>query len=252
MLKIKDRLVAAGIHFGLSAIVAAVAADLVFFVWYPYPYSEISGGRELFFIVVSVDVILGPLLTFAVFDRRKSVNKLRFDFVCIGVVQLAGLAYGLATVFIARPVFMVLEYDRFRVVHALEVPLESLPAAPEGLRQLPVVGPKIVSLRDFKDAREKADMTLAALAGVSLSARPELWQSYSLVREQALREAKPLARLLKQLPEQAPILLKAANRTGLDASSLVYLPMVGRKTFWTVLLNPVSAEPLAYLPVDSF
>ncbi len=34
--------------------------------------------------------------------------------------------------------------------------------------------------------------------------------------------------------------------------ALVYLPMAGRKDFWTVLLDPVTADVLAYLPVDSF
>ena len=44
----KDKLRAAGIHLGLSLLVAALAAALVFGVWYPYPYREISGGRALF------------------------------------------------------------------------------------------------------------------------------------------------------------------------------------------------------------
>ena len=34
--------------------------------------------------------------------------------------------------------------------------------------------------------------------------------------------------------------------------ALVYLPMAGRKDFWTVLLDPVTADVLAYLPLDSF
>ena len=46
-------------------------ALLVFAVWYPYPYREISGGRDLFLLVVAVDVVLGPLITFAVFNRAK-------------------------------------------------------------------------------------------------------------------------------------------------------------------------------------
>jgi hypothetical protein len=66
----KDRLQASAAHFALSLLVAALAAALVFGVWYPYPYREISGGRELFFIIVAVDVVMGPLLTFAVFNRK--------------------------------------------------------------------------------------------------------------------------------------------------------------------------------------
>ena len=56
------RLKASGIHFGISLTIALMAALLVFVVWYPYPYREISGGRELFFIVVTVDVILARII----------------------------------------------------------------------------------------------------------------------------------------------------------------------------------------------
>ncbi|WP_309246762.1 hypothetical protein [Ramlibacter montanisoli] len=126
---------AAGIHLALSAVVAVLAGLLVFALWYPYPYREISGGRELFLLVVAVDVVLGPLLTFAVFNRAKP--ELRRDLAVIVALQLAGLAYGLWTVQLARPVHMVFEYDRFRVVHRVDIPAELEPLAPAGLEVAP-------------------------------------------------------------------------------------------------------------------
>mgnify|MGYP002144062886 CR=1 FL=1 len=38
---------------------AALAAGLVFGLWYPGAYRLMSGGRELFLLVTSVDVVLG-------------------------------------------------------------------------------------------------------------------------------------------------------------------------------------------------
>ncbi len=78
---VKSRLSAAGIHLTLSLAVAALAAWLVFGLWYPYPYREISGGRHLFLIVMAVDVIMGPLRTLAVFNRNKPTAELRRDFI---------------------------------------------------------------------------------------------------------------------------------------------------------------------------
>ena len=63
-----SRIKAASIHFGLSVLLAVLAAFLVFIVWYPYPYRDISGGRDLFLLVVVVDVVMGPLLTLTVFN----------------------------------------------------------------------------------------------------------------------------------------------------------------------------------------
>ena len=42
----KTRLKAAALHLGISLLIAGCAAWLVFGVWYPYPYREISGESE--------------------------------------------------------------------------------------------------------------------------------------------------------------------------------------------------------------
>jgi hypothetical protein len=102
------------VHLGISPCHCGLAAWLVFAVWYPYPYREISGGRELFLMVVTVDVILGPLLTLAVFNMSKNpIKTLRLDLTVIGLFQLAALVYGLWTVFVVRPVHLAFEMDRF-------------------------------------------------------------------------------------------------------------------------------------------
>lgn len=248
----KDRFLASTAHFALSVAVAALAAALVFGVWYPYPYREISGGRELFFIIVAVDVVMGPLLTFAVFNRKKPMKELKRDLAIIVLLQLAALGYGLWTVFISRPVHLVHEYDRFRVVHAVEVDPDLLDKAPPALRSLPLTGPSTIALRDFKDGKEKGDFTFAALGGVQLAARPELWQDYEKGAKQVLAESKAIAQLKTRFAAQVTQIDEAVLSTGRAENALRYVPMVGRKTFWTVLVDGTTAQPLAYLPIDSF
>jgi hypothetical protein len=196
----KGRLKASGIHFVISLVLAILAAVLVFAVWYPYPYREISGGRELFLLVVTVDVIMGPLSTLTVFNTRKPRKELLRDLGIIGLLQLAALAYGLWTVAVARPVHLVFEIDRFRVVHAIDVPPELLNRAPDGLKQLPLTGPTLLSVRAFKDGNESFDATMTALQGLQLGARPDLWQSYEKARPQILARARPLAELKTRFP----------------------------------------------------
>jgi len=252
---LKRRLLAAGVHFGISVTIAAFAAALVFGVWYPYPYREISGGRELFMIVVAVDVVMGPLLTLAVFNVKKATKVLRRDLAVIGLFQLAALAYGLWTVVVVRPVHLVFEIDRFRVIHAIEVPKEELERAPAGLSTLPLTGPTLLSVRDFKDAKERSDMTFEALAGFPLGARPGFWQRYDQDKPQVLARAKPLEELKKRFPAQVGEIdaaLKSALSGNGNTRPIGYIPMVGRKTFWTVLLDTNTAEVIAFVPIDSF
>lgn len=252
---LKSRVRAAGVHFGISVAIAALAAWLVFEIWYPYPYREISGGRELFFIVVTVDVILGPLLTLAVFDIKKSVRTLRLDLSVIGLLQLAALLYGLWTVMVVRPVHLAYEVDRFRVIHALEVPEEELKQAPPEFQRLPLTGPTLLSLRDFKDNKERFDATMTALGGVPLGARPGLWQPYAQAKPQVLAHARPLAELKTRFPARVSEIddaLQLASRGSDVMNTVGYVPMRGRKAFWTALVDNRTAEVIAFVPIDSF
>ncbi|MFM6991357.1 MAG: TfpX/TfpZ family type IV pilin accessory protein [Rhodoferax sp.] len=247
-----DRVKASGIHLGLSLLVASLAATLVFWVWYPYPYREISGGRELFLLVVTVDVILGPLITLSIFNRTKPWPVLRRDLAVVALLQLSALGYGMWTVFVARPVHLVFEYYRLAVVHAVDVPAELLAATPPSIDALPLTGPTLLSVRAFKSPDEQGSMTMQAIGGVSLAARPDLWQAYSAAIPQILKEAKPASQLKTRFPARAAEIDQALAPFGQAAQGMVYLPMVGRKSFWTAFLDPITAEVRAFLPLDSF
>ena len=246
----KDRLRASGIHLCISLTLAFLAGLLVFGVWYPYPYREISGGRELFLILVSVDVILGPLITFSIFSRGKTRKTLQRDLAVVGMLQLAALAYGLWTVFIARPVHLVFETDRFRAVHAVEVPDDLLGKAPPELRTLPMFGPTTLSVRPFKDPNEKVEMVLAEFGGTPLAARADFWQSYAAGKSAVLAAAKPVKELKARMPAQSAAIDQAVVASGRKADELAYVPLFGRKGFWTVFIDPGTAQILAFMPLD--
>ena len=245
------RLKASGIHLIISLGIAALAALLVFFVWYPYPYREISGGRELFLIVVAVDVVMGPLMTLAVFNLNKPRKELRRDLAVIAVLQLAALGYGLWTVAVARPVHLVFEIDRFRVVHAIDIEPVLLKRAAPALQELPLTGPTLLSIREFKDSKESFDATMAALQGLQLGARPDLWQDYEKAKDKITATAKPVAELKKRFPDRASEIDNALKSAPANAP-VGYIPLVGRNTFWTVLINTNTAEVLAFVPLDPF
>ena len=246
------RLKAASIHLAISLVIAVLAALLVFFIWYPYPYREISGGRELFLLVVVVDVVMGPLMTLAVFNLTKPRKELRRDLAVIAVLQLAALGYGLWTVAIARPVHLVFEMDRFRVVHAVDIEPTLLKRAAPVFQELPLTGPTLLSVREFKDSKENFDATMAALQGLQLGARPDLWQSYEKAKPQVLARAKPLAELKARFPANKKEIDNALRQAGNLPIAVGYVPMVSRQTFWTVLIDLNTAEVLAFVPIDSF
>jgi hypothetical protein len=248
----KDRLRAAGIHFGLSVAVAMAAAVLVFVEWYPYPYREISGGRELFAILVSVDVVIGPLITFAIFNRAKPWPELRRDLAVVALLQLGALGYGLYTVSLARPVHLVFEIDRFRVVHGVEVPVDAMDQVPAGIDAMPLFGPTMLAVRPFRDSKERSDYTLVAVQGVALSSQPALWEPYDHARDRVKKAARPVEALKARFPKQAAEIDAVLAKAGRSAANTAWLPLVGRKSFWTAFIDPATADVVAFLPLDSF
>lgn len=247
-----ERLRASGIHLTISLAIALLAALLVFWVWYPYPYREISGGRQLFLLLVTVDVVLGPLITLAIFNRQKTKRELRLDLALVVLLQLAALGYGMWTVAVARPVHLVFEIDRFRVIHALDVPDELLSQQPAGIDALPWTGPTLLGVRPFRSENEKMEATLIALQGVNLGARPDLWQAYDASRSQVLQAARPVEDLKRRFSQRAADIDRALRTAGQEPKGIVYVPLVGRSEFWTAFVDPVTAQVIAYLPLDPY
>ncbi len=248
-----SRIRAATIHLGCSLAVAALAAGLVFTLWYPWPYRIVSGGTELFALLVSVDAVIGPLLTLAVFDRRKQKATLQRDLLVVVMLQFTALGYGLHTTFIARPVALALEGQRFRATTAVEVAEEELPEAPASLRSLSIDGPRTVQTVSPIDGSAKYDVIQAALAGVDLGMRPKFWRVWGAEgQREALTAAKPLSALLARQPSRRAEVDDAIRRSGKSADAMVYLPLVGRRTDWVVLLDARSGQIAGFAPLDGF
>lgn len=249
-LELLRRARAAGLHLGISAAIAALAAALVFGVWYPGPFRLLAGGQNLFFLLTSVDVVLGPLLTFAVFDLTKGWPHLRRDLAVIGVIQLAALGYGLHTVFAVRPVALVFENYRFRVLPANDVRVSELPEAPPEYRTLPLTGPWLLGTRAAKSVSENNDALFMAMKGEDIGQRPSFWQPYQQSTAAALAKSRPLDVLLAHYPGKAAALIASVGDMGIAESKARFLPVVARDD-WSVVID-AAGQPVGYLPVSGF
>lgn len=248
----KLRVRAGSVHLGISLLVVLASAALVFGVWYPYPYREMSGGRSLFILVVVVDVVMGPFITLIIFNTAKSKRELHTDLGIVCALQLAALCYGLWTMHSARPIHLVFEYHRLAVVHASDIEPAMLEQALPELRALPHGGPTLLSLRPFHSSEELYHSTMAAVAGVSQAAQPALWQPWETARDDIVRESRPLQALRARYPSYAADVDLAIDRAGLAVARLRTLPVLDRDKAWTALIDIETAMPVAFLPLDSF
>ncbi|PSJ81221.1 fimb protein [Neisseria iguanae] len=249
--RFKFALKSAGWHLLISLLLAGAAALLVFKLWYPHPYEELTGGLALYQLVVVVDVICGPLLTLVLASPKKSAKERVVDFSLIGTIQLAALLYGLYSVSLARPVVAAFEQDRIMVVTAAEVDHAQLANAPEGLQQLSWFGVKRAGLREPANTEEANQRLNLSLQGVEPSMRPNWWlEDDEKERAKIRAKMKPLSVLAQARGlSEAQILAAAAVKPD---EQLHYLPFTSSlNKGWIVLLNQ-NADFVAYAPIDGF
>ena len=77
------------------------------------------------FILIGVDLVLGPLLTLIVYKQGKP--GLKFDLSFIAAVQVAALIYGSYTLHSERPHFLVFAIDRVTLVALSGIDESSMP-----------------------------------------------------------------------------------------------------------------------------
>jgi len=112
LINFKKRFKAFAIHFCISALLISVLLTIVVFRWFPNEFIY-AGGITGLKIIVGVDLILGPVLTFLVFDTEKA--SLKFDLAFIFLLQLSCLAGGTWLMYKERPVAQVLADDGIHI-----------------------------------------------------------------------------------------------------------------------------------------
>jgi len=246
------RVVATALHALCSLVVAAAAALVVFWLWYPPPFASMAGGLSLFGLMMGVDVVLGPTLTAVIANPAKPLPAFRRDFIVIVLVQLCALGYGLYTLALARPVYVAFEVDRFRVVASADVDADSLAEAPESLRALPWTGPVLIAAVKPTDPAEQLRAIELGLAGFDLSMLPRYWRSYESSRGEAWRVARPVGQLVARYPQAAAKLAQIAVAAGQAPEALRFLPLLSRQASWVTLLAGPDARVVGHLPLDGF
>jgi hypothetical protein len=105
---IKAKLKASGIHLSISAVIFIGILYLILVMWYPGPFFTAEGGWDGIKLMVAVDLVLGPSLTFIIFNNTKAKKEIVLDLSLIAIVQISALIWGGLQVYSERPVALVM------------------------------------------------------------------------------------------------------------------------------------------------
>lgn len=246
----REKFVAFAIHFLVTALLAACAAALIFFIWFPDPFQTMMGGTELFGLIVGCDLALGPLVSLVIYNSRKPRKELILDYTIVGIVQLAALTYGVYVMSNARPVYVAHVKDRLEVVTPADIEPEELEAADGEYRSLPKWGPVLVATRVPPEEANEALFT--ALEGKDVSLRPRYYVHYASDLEQIVGNAKPIEELKQRHPAAVPLITEALEGLNVPEGRLAYMPVKLRRAFWTALIDTDTGYPVSYIELDPY
>jgi len=228
---------ASGTHLTLSFLVIGGIAAFAFTTWYPHGLWRVAGLDHLLLVMLGIDLTAGPLLTLLLYRQGKWGMK--FDLVTIAILQLAFLGYGLHTLWLARPVFLVATSGQYTVVFASEIDDKDLAKAPKPeWRRLSLTGPRVVGTRMPADPAKRAQAMSEFIAGgAGIERSPKYYLDLSVIAPELLRTAQDV-RNNKAITESA------IRATGLAAGQLRWVPIVSTRGEGVALLDARTAEPL--------
>ncbi len=232
------------IHLSASALLAVMALVVVFGLWYPAPLHAAVGVSAIVLLLIGVDVVIGPLLTFVVYKAGK--KSLRFDLTIIVLMQLAAFVYGFWSVAEGRPAWLVYNVDRFDLVQAYELDERRLGEALQAYRHPSWFGPGWVSAQAPTDISQRNTLTFESVfAGVDIPQRPDLYRPLAKASDEIRKHALPLERLERfNFPADV-----AAVRARWPTAN-AFLPMMSKARPVTVLIHLESAQVVAIVDLS--
>jgi hypothetical protein len=245
---LRQKLSAMLMHLLASSLLVGSILAIVLFAWYPPPYFQALDAWNVVKLLIGIDLILGPILTFIVFRPKKPT--LVMDLSVIAAVQLAALFYGAGVVYQERPSFMVFSGNRFEIFARRDVDLGQL-TDPQ-LAEKPLRGPRLLVAPMPDDPAARAQLIGDMLAGkqASLHFEPMFWKPFDEGRELAIAEAQPLARLAAIDGDAARRVARATKRHAGGEQALGYIAMTGRGRHLAVLVDLGTGRPVDIVDVD--
>jgi hypothetical protein len=251
MIAWREKLVACAIHFLATLLLAALAAALIFLVWFPAPFARMLGGNELFLLVVGCDLALGPLISLVIYNSRKSRRELITDYSIVGLVQIAAVVYGIWIMAGTRPVYVAFVQDRFEIVQAADLKATELAAANDSkYASKPLTGPRLISVV-VPPAEAEAAM-FQSLEGNEEHQRPRFYMPIEAELPAIQKRAKKLEDLAARFKRSQADIDRAQREAGIPPEHQRWLPVRHSKGFWTAVIDVRTGIPVSYIELDPY
>ena len=208
----------------------------VLLIWYPAPLDRAVDVNQIFYMLVVIDVILGPILGFIVYKEYK--KSLKLDLSIIIIFQLIALGYGLYNLEKGRPVWIAYNVDRFELIRKNEIYDRDIEKAKDKYKYTSFLKPQFVAVKFSIDNKERNNNLFdEVLGGISIAQRPERYVDINQVKSQIKSRSQDL-KVLNEFNAETRV-SKILNQYPLADS---WLPLKANALDMVVLINKEKAE----------
>jgi hypothetical protein len=249
----KFRLKALGLHLLGSTVTLTLILGGLYLGWYRWPGWHLADVSHVIPVMIGVDIVVGPLLTFIIARSSKPRRELARDIAMIVTVQLIALIYGTVSLWNGRPLYYAFSENVLQLVQAYDIDAQE---SAEGRRQNPHLAPYWNSfprwiwapLPENTDERQKI-VTAAVSGGDDVISMPRYFKPW----EQGL----PALRSQLKKVDDVGYFSRADKKTlkehmraaGLAADQLNAMPLTGRGYPLLAVFDPASLKIVAILKV---
>ena len=223
-------------HLLISFFIALIVVGVVFFIWYPSPLATAVGVTHIFLMMLTIDVIVGPLLGLLVYKEGK--KTLKFDLGVIIALQVSALCYGLYSIEQGRPAWLVYYVDRFELVRKNEIINDHIDQTLPQYQNVTRSQPQYVAVQFAADVKTRNDdLFTEVLGGISLAQKPERYVDFVQAKPQLQQRAKSLKELnqYNDVKQVDRILSTYPQATG-------FVPLKANAVDMVVLINKEKGE----------
>ncbi|MEA3159628.1 MAG: hypothetical protein QOD95_1176 [Gammaproteobacteria bacterium] len=240
------RLKAFSLHLLSSATVLTLILGSLYFGWYRWPGWHLTDVTTVVLVMVCVDVVLGPTLTFIIANQKKSRRELARDIGVIVVVQLCALIYGSVSLWNGRPLYYAFSESVLQLVQAYDIDDKE---AEIGRQQNPSLAPHWYSLPRWiwaplpQNPEESRKIVTAAITGgddvISMPKYFKPWEDGLPSLRGKLKKVDDVAYFAKSEKKKLEERMKAA---GLPDDQANTMPLTGRGHPLLAVFDPVTLK----------
>lgn len=240
----KFRLKAFGLHLGSSAAVLTLVLAGLYLGWYRWPGWYLTDVTRVVLVMVCVDVVLGPTLTFIIANQKKSRRELTRDISIIVAVQLCALTYGSLQLWNGRPLYYAFSENILQLVQAYDIDTNE---AKLGREQNPDLAPHWYSLPRWvwaplpQNAEEAKKIVTSTITGgddvISMPRYFKPWKEGLTALRGQLKKVDDVAYFAKS---QKKILKDKMRGAGIADDLADVMPLTGRGHPLLAVIDPTS------------